>query len=60
MPWVNYEYQVERWNPALAMWDTLAVTMESEFTDEGLTNGKNTVTAFVPLAIMELIICRIR
>lgn len=40
VPWVNYEYQVERWNPALAMWDTLAVTMESEFTDEGLTNGE--------------------
>ncbi|MCF8239583.1 MAG: gliding motility-associated C-terminal domain-containing protein [Saprospiraceae bacterium] len=40
VPWINYQYQVERLNTVSAIWEPLAVTTTPEYMDLGLINGE--------------------
>ncbi len=40
VPWVNYRYDIFRWNDALSSYDSIAGTNLLEYTDTGLENGQ--------------------
>ncbi len=40
VPWVNYRYDIFRWNPNTSQFDSIASTNLLEFTDTGLENGQ--------------------
>ena len=39
VPWVNYRYDIFRWNPNTSLFDSIASTNLLEYTDTGLENG---------------------
>ena len=39
VPWQNYRYDIFRQNPATLLFDSIASTTASTFTDTALTNG---------------------
>jgi gliding motility-associated-like protein len=39
VPWVNYRYDIFRWNPNTSVFDSIAGTNLLEYTDTGLENG---------------------
>lgn len=40
VPWVNYRYDIYRWDDALSSYDSVASTSVLEYTDSGLENGQ--------------------
>ncbi len=40
VPWINYQYQVERLNTMSSIWEPLAITTTPEYLDLGLINGE--------------------
>jgi len=40
VPWVNYRYDIFRWNPNTSQFDSIANTNLLEYTDTGLENGQ--------------------
>ncbi|MFO7754998.1 MAG: gliding motility-associated C-terminal domain-containing protein [Bacteroidales bacterium] len=40
VPWVNYRYDIYRWDDALSSYDSVASTSMLEYTDSGLENGQ--------------------
>lgn len=40
VPWVNYRYDIFRWDDALSSYDSVAATNLLEYTDTGLENGQ--------------------
>ncbi|MCD4769105.1 MAG: gliding motility-associated C-terminal domain-containing protein [Bacteroidales bacterium] len=40
VPWVNYRYDIFRWNDVTSIYDSIGITALIEFTDTYLVNGK--------------------